>query len=213
MRWAVEMLKKDFFVRDPAEILDVWLFKDKDSYMRHSQEIFGETPFTDFGYYSPRHRALIMNIETGGGTLVHEIVHPYMVANFPECPAWFNEGMGSLFEQCDERDGHIAGLPNWRLPGLQAAIERGLVPSFAALTSTTESEFYGVDEGLNYAQARYLCYYLQEEGLLRRYFRQFRRDRAVDPTGYKTLCAVLRREDMQAFEREWQEWVLTLSYR
>ena len=25
---------------------------------------------------------------TGGGTLVHEIVHPFLRANFPECPAW-----------------------------------------------------------------------------------------------------------------------------
>jgi len=28
--------------------------------------------------------------------LVHEIVHPFMRANFPECPAWFNEGLASL---------------------------------------------------------------------------------------------------------------------
>ena len=42
----------------------------------------------------------IMNIATGGGTLVHEIVHPYVEANFPGCPAWFNEGLGSLYEAC-----------------------------------------------------------------------------------------------------------------
>ena len=51
-------------------------------------------------------------VATGGGTLVHEIVHPFMRANFPECPAWFNEGMGSLYEQCSEVNGRIAGLTN-----------------------------------------------------------------------------------------------------
>ena len=40
-----------------------------------------------------------MNIATGGGTLVHEIVHPFMAANFEQCPSWFNEGLGSLYEQ------------------------------------------------------------------------------------------------------------------
>ena len=57
-----------------------------------------------------------MNIATGGGTLVHELVHPYVEADFPGAPPWLNEGLGSLFEQSDERDGYIVGLTNWRLP-------------------------------------------------------------------------------------------------
>jgi len=41
-----------------------------------------------------------------------------MEANFPACPPWLNEGMGSLYEQCGDADGHIHGFTNWRLPGL-----------------------------------------------------------------------------------------------
>ncbi|MCX7006269.1 MAG: hypothetical protein NTY53_03305, partial [Kiritimatiellaeota bacterium] len=118
IRWAVDKLKQDFFQRDPAEVITVWLFKDKESYEQHTAKLFHDKPTTPFGYYSETHNALIMNIATGGGTLVHEIVHPFMRANFPKCPAWFNEGMGSLFEQCADREGHIHGLPNWRLPAL-----------------------------------------------------------------------------------------------
>ena len=40
-----------------------------------------------------------MNIGPGPGTLSHELVHPYMEANFPNVPAWFNEGLASLYEQ------------------------------------------------------------------------------------------------------------------
>ena len=149
IRWAVHRLKKDFFSRDPAEIIDIWLFKDKVSYDRYTRELFHDTPTTPFGYYSAQHHALIMNIETGGGTLVHEIVHPYMRANFPDCPAWFNEGMGSLFEQSEDRDGHIRGLTNWRLPALQGAIQKNKIPSFEKLLSTTTDEFYG--GGSNYS--------------------------------------------------------------
>jgi len=123
VKWAVDHLKKEYFTKNPNEILDIWLFKDKESYMKNTEAIFGDRPHTPFGYYSHKHRALIMNIETGGGTLVHEIVHPFIASNFPECPAWFNEGLASLYEQCREHRGRIWGRTNWRLEGLQKAIK------------------------------------------------------------------------------------------
>src|SRR5262249_23917311 len=149
------------------------------------------------------HHALIMNISTGGGTLVHEIVHPFVATNFPDCPDWFNEGLASLYEQSDEREGHIVGLTNWRLAGLQEAIRAGKLGSFEKLCATaapgaTPSAFYPTDRGTNYAQARYLCYYFQERGLLRRYYREFLAHHDEDPTGYKTLQAVLAEKDMAA---------------
>jgi len=145
VKWAADTLKKDYFKKDPTHILDIWLFKNKESYEKHVKQIFGDTPHTPFGYYSHRHHALIMNIATGGGTLVHEIVHPFVAANFPACPAWFNEGLGSLYEQCRDKDGRIHGLTNWRLAGLQRAIGLGRVPSFEQLTATSEYEFYNLD--------------------------------------------------------------------
>ena len=36
VKWAVERLKKSYFKKDPDEILDVWLFKDKASYEKHA---------------------------------------------------------------------------------------------------------------------------------------------------------------------------------
>jgi len=89
----VEKLKKAYFTADPQEILDIWLFKDKTSYETHCKGLFGKTPDTPYGYFSAADKALVMNISTGGGTLVHEIVHPFVAANFPDCPAWFNEGL------------------------------------------------------------------------------------------------------------------------
>lgn len=213
VKWATDLLKKAYFQKDPDHIIDVWLFKDKPSYRKHVQQLFKQVPDTPFGWYSPRHRALIMNISTGGGTLVHEIVHPFVAANFPDCPAWFNEGLGSLYEQCHEKDGKIMGLTNWRLAGLQEAIRKDKVPSFEALTGTTDSEFYTKDRGTNYAQARYLCYYLQQKGLLRKYYKAFVAARKSDPTGYKTLQTILGRRDMAAFQKEWQEYVLRLRFR
>ena len=244
VKWAVDHLKREYFQEDPPEILDIWLFKDKESYRKHTKAIFGDEPDTPFGYYSHEHRALIMNIDTGGGTLVHEIVHPFMASNFPECPAWFNEGLASLYEQCGERRGRIWGYTNWRLRGLQEAIRaedagtageteeaedaqnagpggseepapRPELPSFKTLCHTTTFEFYHEDPGTNYAQARYLCYYLQQRGLLRKYFHQFRRSARQDPSGYETLKAVLGIKDdkhMEQFQEIWEAWILKLRF-
>jgi hypothetical protein len=212
VKWAVEHLKASFFDKEPKEILDIWLFKDKASYEKHSAALFGSPPHTPYGYYSAQHKALVMNIATGGGTLVHEIVHPFVAADFPACPAWLNEGLGSLFEQCGTVDGRIQGFTNWRLAGLQQAIRDNRLPTFKTLCSTTTAQFYDDPGGTNYAQARYLCYYLQQRDLLRKFYRQFRADAATDPTGYNTLVALLATDDMTRFQSDWQAYVLKLRF-
>lgn len=185
VKWAVDKLRQDYFQRDPQEIIDIWLFRDKASYTNHARLLFSDTPTTPFGYYSADHHSLIMNISTGGGTLVHEIMHPFMRANFPECPAWFNEGLASLYEASAEKNGHIQGLINWRLKGLEKAIKDGKTISFQQLTAMSDSEFYGGANNPNYnqhyAQARYLCYYLQEKGLLKKFYHEFAANVKNDP--------------------------------
>ncbi len=211
VKWAVDRLKQDFFTRDPNEILNIWLFKDAASYQKHARLLFGDEPTTPYGYYSRAHKALIMNIETGGGTLVHEIVHPFMEANFPACPPWLNEGLGSLYEQCGEEDGHIRGFTNWRLPGLQQAIKAKQVPSFERLTAMDTKAFYNEDRGTNYAQARYLCFYLQQKNLLVKFYKDFHARQKDDPGGFKTLQSVLGETDMEAFKSRWESYVLSLT--
>ena len=211
VKWAVDKLKQDFFTKDPNVILDVWLFKDEASYEKHNRLIFGEQPTTPYGYYSSHHQALIMNISTGGGTLVHEIVHPFIESNFPACPPWLNEGMGSLYEQCGEEDGHIHGYTNWRLPGLQRAIKAGNVPPFKALLAMDTNAFYNEDKGVNYGQARYLCYYLQQKGLLIKFYQEFYARQKEDPTGYKSLQKVLNETNMVRFQKKWEKFVLGLT--
>ncbi len=210
VRGTVAFLKSNYFPKDPEKIVDIWLFKDAESYERYVREIFNDEPDTPFGYYSEKHNALIMNISTGGGTLVHEIVHPFMAANFPECPPWFNEGLASLYEQSKRSGNDLIGLTNWRLPGLKAAIRNKTLPSFEKLASMNEYEFYDDGNNENYAQARYLCYYLQKKGLLKYYYHKFSANAARDPSGYATLKTVLQTEDIPRFQREWEEWVLNL---
>jgi hypothetical protein len=212
VRWAADKLEQSFFAKRPTKLLDVFLFTTEESYERGVRALTGAAPGTPYGFYSSANGGLFMNISTGGGTLVHEIVHPYVEADFPAAPPWLNEGLGSLFEQSAERRGRIVGLTNWRLAGLQRAIARGGLPSFRALTSLDSDAFYGDASGTNYAQSRYLLYYLQEQGLLRDFYRAFRAGHAQDPSGYATLVQSLGERDMADFQRRWERYVSALRF-
>jgi len=214
VKWAVDRLKQEYFPRDPAEIIDIWLFRDRASYTNNALRLFNDAPASPFGYYSAEHGALIMNISTGSGTLVHEIVHACVRANFPACPPWFNEGLATLYEASTDKNGRICGLINWRLKGLEQSIREGKTISFERLTAMSEAEFYGGSNSTNYnayyAQSRYLCYYLQEKGLLKTFYHEFAANAKSDPTGYETLQRVLRMKDMEAFKKQWEDFVLRL---
>jgi len=210
LRWAVERLRADYFPADPDKIIEIWLFRDERSYRRGARELFGDTPTTPYGYYSSEDDAIVMNIGPGAGTLVHEVVHPFMEANFPDVPAWLNEGLASLYERPTERSGRIWGLPNWRLRNLKREIRAGTLPSITELVTTTASGFYDAEYD-SYAFARYLLLYLQERGLLRDFYHAFLDARDADPTGLATLKTTLGTEDLAAFQKTWQRWVLRLQ--
>jgi len=219
VRWTVDHLRKDFFTKDPDHILDIFLFKDKDSYEKNTKDLYHQSPDTPYGFATTS--ALYMNLSTGGGTLVHEIVHPYIAANFPECPTWFNEGLASLFEQSMDKNGHIVGLTNWRLEPLQKTLrgegpkEEGRAPTFKTLCSMDAATFYGPTRIPNYGTARYLLYYLQENDVLIPFYKDFLKSQKDDPTGYETLkktLAGIGENDMDAFRLKWEKWVLALKY-
>lgn len=212
VRWTRDLLLKDFFAKAPEQLEEVWIFKDAPSYVTASRTLFNTEPTTPYGYYLSSRRAMVMNIKPGYGTLTHELVHPFMHANWPDGPAWLNEGLGSLFEFPGERDGHFIGQVNWRLPGLQAALRDRAVPTFHALVHTTTDEFYDDDSGVHYAMARYLCFWLQEKGLLVRFVQRAQALKAEDPTGWKALEEVLG-GNPHAFRKEWEAFVLGLKRR
>lgn len=206
LRWAITLLEKDWFSKRPEQIIEIWLFKNERTYRRGAKRFFDDEPETPYGYYSPADRALVMNIGPGAGTLSHELVHPYMEANFPGVPAWFNEGVASLYEQPREREGKLVGTTNWRLPGLQRQLRDPGSPGLAALLATTTAEFYGADYDA-YAMARFLCQYLQDHGKLHTFYQRF--VASDDATGQTALEEVLGMS-LAELEPRWRTWVLGL---
>ncbi|HEU4731313.1 MAG TPA: hypothetical protein VFT22_25640 [Kofleriaceae bacterium] len=207
LRWSIQLLEAEYFKARPNKLIEIWLFKNKQTYLRGAKKFFGDDPDTPYGYYSSEHDAMVMNIGPGAGTLVHEVVHPYVEANFPAAPAWFNEGLASLYERPSEKHGHIIGLPNWRLPNLKKEIKDDTLPPIARLLGTTRDEFYNAPFD-GYAFARYLLLYLQEHGKLTEFYGKFVADTG-DRTGKAALEAVLG-ETLDRFEPTWRRWVLAL---
>lgn len=208
---ASRALAASYFEAAPDAPITVLLFASEASYERHARSFIDTQGASIYGYYRPAQRMLVMNLATGSGTLVHELTHALMDFDFPRAPHWFNEGLASLHEQCrihDDESG-LEGLPNWRLPILVQAIRQDRLQPLAQWMAG--DEFRGHNVSLNYAQARYLCLYLQQRGRLAEFYRRFRATVANDPSGALTLRAVLSAESCEAIDAEFRRWVLELE--
>lgn len=205
---AQQALNATYFHKQPTRPILILLFESESSYRRLAKSWFDENDVPHFGFYR-RDNVMLMNVSTGTGTLVHELVHALMKSDFPEAPAWFNEGLASLYEQCTISGESIRGLANWRLPMLKRAIAKN---QLRPLREMIEDEHFYRDDlaALNYAQARYLMLYLQERGQLKSFYAQFRDNCQVDPTGMKTLQQFIQPQSLEEFDQTWRRWVLSL---
>lgn len=205
---ARRALHASFFDKDPEQPILILLFESDEPYRRLAKKWFDDDDVPHFGFFR-RDNVMLMNVGTGTGTLVHELVHALMRPDFPGAPGWFNEGLASLFEQCTLNGDSINGMVNWRLPALQRAIRDGKLRSLRELIE--DDNFYRDDlVGLNYAQARYLMMYFQKTGKVRAFYIECRDHHADDPTGLKSLQAVIAPQSLDEFEKEWRAWVASL---
>ena len=208
---AVECFYNDYFGTKPSEATTIFLFKNDETYRYWAKKLYDDDDLSRYGYYKPSEKTMLMNINTGTGTLVHEMTHALVRYDFPDIPSWFNEGLGSLYERCSLNNKTILGYVNWRLPSLQDAIADKSYTSLASLVKTDWDEFYGSRSDVNYAQARYLCMYLQENGLLKKFYRQFRDTYNEDKTG-RTQLEQVTGKSIDELDNVNVSWVLTLKY-
>ncbi len=208
---AVECFYNDYFSTRPDEATTIFLFKDDRTYRYWAKQLYDDDDLSKYGYYKPSERTMLMNINTGTGTLVHEMTHALARYDFPDIPSWFNEGLGSLYERCSLNNKTILGYVNWRLPALQDAIADKSYTSLDRLMKTNWEEFYGDGSDVNYSQARYLCMYLQEQGLLKKYYKHFRDTYNSDNTGISQMEKITGKS-ISELDADYVAWVKTLKY-
>jgi hypothetical protein len=209
-------LWRGYFDKKPDKVITVLLFAGDKSYRAWAKTLFNDTRVPHFGYYRPGIRTMVMNIGTGGGTLVHELTHSLIVYDFPNVPTWFDEGFASLHEGCQIGTNTIVGVVNWRLPGLQKAHRDGKLRSLRDLI--TKRDFRGRLEGVNYAQARYFVMYMQQKKLLKPFYKHFHAQYTAPdakPTLEDDVKAVehIFGQKLEDIEKVWLKWVMTLKYR
>lgn len=206
-------MRESYFDRPADEPITILLFTSEMKYRTYAQRLFAQSGMSIYGFYKPSHRTMLINLDAGEGTIVHELTHALIEFDFPEVPLWFNEGLASLHEHCrfgydDTGQRRIEGLDNWRLSVLHQAIRQQRVPPVTELMCA--EEFYGRNEAINYAQARYFCMYLQQRGLLGDYYAALRDDAGlVDGVG--ALARILPDRSASEFDTEFQDWVLGRS--
>lgn len=221
VRHAADAMWRDYFAKRPTQPITILLFDSGTSYRTYAKRDYPDakashdSPSTVpyYGYYLPRSRTLVMNISTGGGTLIHELTHALMACDFPDAPDWLSEGLASLHEQCNGQawsQKRLVGDVNWRLPDLKRAIAgKELRPLRALITA---DDFRGSLETLNYAQARYFCMYMQNQGALKRFYKAFRDGYRDDRTGLSCVEEAMGRRRIELIEQDFLTWVEQLRY-
>ena len=204
-----EVMWRSYFRHKPDKVITVLLFTDDRSYRTWANRLYGDKDLPHFGYYRHENRTLVMNIATGTGTLVHELTHALIDFDFPDVPLWFNEGLACLHEQCQVGKEQIVGLTNWRLSGLQRAIRTGKLRPLRQLV--TQRDFYGPQQGLNYAQSRYFVMYMQHGGLLGKFYEHFRKNHTASAADAKAIEDVFG-QSLENVEQDFLKWVMKLRY-
>lgn len=210
-----------YFHKRPTEPITVLLFTDNGvqrprgeqegyAYRSWAKQLFNDTDVSYYGYYRPDRRTMVMNIDTGGGTLVHELTHALIVYDFPDVPDWFNEGLGSLHEQCNVEEDRVVGLENWRLPALQKAIKAGKLRSLDSLLA--EDDFRNEESvGMNYAQARYFCMFMQQRGVLKEFYAYYLAHHAGKDAEVLAVEHVFK-DKFKNVEKQCLAWEMTLKF-
>ena len=210
--WVVrpaKIMQATYFTTPPSKVVTVLLFQDEATYRQWAVKLYGDKDVSHFGYYKPDKRVLL--VKTSTGTLLHELSHALIVYDFPNAPLWFDEGLASLGERAKLLPEGIIALPNWRLPALQDAIRNKSLRTLKELMTT--SDFYGINQGANYAQAkaqaRYFLSYMQEKEVLESFYRQYRKSRGKNPV---ELVEKLLGKKIGDIDTGWRAWVMTLEY-
>jgi len=203
----VHALKRSYFQTPPNQPISIVMLTNVDQYRRVAEQLDHYDAVNYHGYYQRGERRIVLDLSSGNGTLAHEVTHALMAFDFPEAPEWFDEGLASLHEQGQfSEDGEtLIGHHNWRLLSLQQAMQSNQIKPIETLVSG--HSFRQEGEGLHYAQVRYLCLYLQQEGLLKTYYHRFRGSAANDPTGLQTLIEALGVNSAEDVDNHFRFWL------
>jgi len=199
----------DYFDREIFEIkhperLEVFLFDGPKYYGPFARYLVGPG-YSRYGFYLPYRDMIVVNADTGLGTLTHELAHHFTDCGFDYQPAeWIHEGIATYFEKfighLDE-DGklHITFgyFSNERLPQAKEHIHE-----------FTFSQLIGRG-GFPQSLIRTFIMFLHKKGKFIEFARIASAESVDDPFGLGALEKVYDKP-LDEIEAEWKQWVLAL---
>ena len=214
IRPTEQALSVSFFDQRTTAPIKIVVFSTESDLRDFARRVDRRQPDSYYGYYLRSQRRIVVNISTGAGTLAHELTHALSHFDFPNMPEWFDEGLASLFEQSDFSDNsrRLTGADNWRVHHVLRALHDNRLRPTADLLSDRgmRSEHQTID----YAHARYVCLYLQEQQLLEPYYRKLRaraESASVGPSaeyGLDTLLELLSLDTTRDLDTDFRRWVV-----
>ncbi len=148
-----------------------------------------------------------------GDDMIHEFTHALhqgdLYARGQEHPIWLAEGLATLFEDSDLLDGRAIPRHNYRLNYIlsRVSVNRQVPwPKFMALTQADLLRWpnYG------YAQARYMMFYLHQQGQLGPWYRNYVSGYGSDTNGITAWEQTLGKP-VADIEKDWCQWIQTLT--
>jgi hypothetical protein len=197
-----------YVLKTPDSVTAVFLFKDFDSYKDFTLKNtdIEEKDLSPYGYYKISQNIIVIYYITWKGSTKHEISHRYTKADFPNAPSWFDEGLSSLNEKSVYKNGKLIAEFSWRIVALRRAIKDGKYTGLEKMMRTDDEQLYGNRVSYYYAQSRYLLMYLQEKGLLEKYYKTFRDTHDDDPTGISQLEKILGKP-LEEIDLDYYEYI------
>ena len=188
-------MENNYITVKPQAVTAVFLFDDDDSYKKFALANFKdieENDLSPYGFYKVSKRVILVRYISWKGSIAHEVTHSMLQDDFPDIPGWFNEGFASLHEKSTFRDGNLIGEFSWRINAIRSAFKDNKYTDLNHLMTLTDNELYSSNSSFYYAQSRFLLGYIQEKGLLKRYYTLFRDTYETDNTGISQLEKLLK---------------------
>lgn len=160
------------------------------------------------GYYNHGTRVLVC--KQVGMVLTHEFTHALHAADQDghdqQHPIWVLEGLATLYESSQIKDGHIVPQHNMRLNQIKNIV--------AGKRSIPWADFFKLDQPkyiqqarICYPEGRYIMMYLYEKGLLKTWYDAYVADFESDKTGVKAMEKVFSGKKLAAIEADWKKWI------
>ncbi len=195
VRKTIDAMSNNYVNKLPDKITPIYLFGDYEDYRNFVLKNYdiAENDISPYGFYKISLNVIVIRYVSWKGSIFHEVTHRFIKADFPEAPSWFDEGFASLNEKANFKNGNLIADFSLRIIPIRRALEDKTYTGIQHMMETNDEELYGKRTSFFYGQSRYLLMYLQEEGLLEKFYREFRDTYDTDETGITQIAAVTGR--------------------